>query len=203
MFLKKLESKSKVRRFRAFTLIEVLVAMFVLSVGLLGLAGITIVVLRSNTLAQQISQATSISTDLIERIKQVPFENLLVGDSCGTEAEASNAISSVGCVPIENSGLNAIGVGPNFWPAAISDCHITEANNPLGGTARWDYVSANFVARAGPEDFCDVSPNRGEFVRYYRISDAAAGQRAITAVTLWKDRFNKWRYIKLSTSRSP
>lgn len=202
MFLKDLELKLNARRFRAFTLIEVLVAMFVLSVGLLGLAGITIVVLRSNTLAQQISQATSISTDLIERIKQVPFENLLVGDSCGTEV--SNAISSDGCVPIENSGLNAIDVGPNFWPAQADDnCYITEANNPLGGTARWDYVSANLVARAGPEDFCNVSPNRGEFVRYYRISDAAAGQRAITAVTLWKDRFNKWRYIKLSTSRSP
>lgn len=197
MFLKELESKFKARRLKAFTLIEVLVAMFVLAVGLLGLAGITVVVLRSNTLAQQISQATSISTDLIERIKQVPFGNLLENADC--DAESAMAI----CPIIENSGLSAVGVGSDFWPADSSDeCYIN-LNNPIsGGDKTWDYISADLTARSGPENFCEVNPARGEFVRYYRIYDSD-DQRVITAVTLWKDRFNKWRYIKLSTSRSP
>jgi prepilin-type N-terminal cleavage/methylation domain-containing protein len=184
---------------QAFTLIEVLVAMFVLAIGLLGLAGITVVVLRSNTLAQQISQATSITTDLIERIKQVPYGNLLHGTGCGSGV--SNAISV--CPVIENSGLNAIGVGPNFWPASGSGCRINLMNPISGSNARWDYVRANLLSRAGPTAFCDVNPERGEFVRYYRIYDSAMDQRVIIAVALWKDRFGKWRHIKLSTTRSP
>jgi type IV pilus assembly protein PilV len=53
--------KKTLEDLRGFTLVEVMVAMLILAIGLLGLAGITVVVLRSNSLSQQMSDATNIA----------------------------------------------------------------------------------------------------------------------------------------------
>ncbi len=54
---------------RGFTLIEVLVAVVILSVGLLGLAGLQISGLRNNQEAYLRSQATIIAQDILERMR--------------------------------------------------------------------------------------------------------------------------------------
>lgn len=57
------------RRARGFTLIEALVALLVLSIGLLGVAGMQLTGLRSNLSASWRSQATYLSYDILERIR--------------------------------------------------------------------------------------------------------------------------------------
>jgi type IV pilus assembly protein PilV len=52
-----------------FTLIEVLIAMLILSVGLLGLAGFQASSARNNTSAYNRSQATQLAYDLADRIR--------------------------------------------------------------------------------------------------------------------------------------
>lgn len=52
-----------------FTLIEVLVALLVLSVGLLGIAGLQLTSLRSNHSAYLRSQATILAYDILERMR--------------------------------------------------------------------------------------------------------------------------------------
>lgn len=54
---------------RGATLIEVLVAMLVLSVGLLGLAGMQMTALKSNQSAYYRSQATVLAYDIIDRMR--------------------------------------------------------------------------------------------------------------------------------------
>lgn len=54
---------------RGFTLLEVLVAMVVLSVGLLGLSGLQTTSLRNNHSAFLRSQATLIANDIIDRMR--------------------------------------------------------------------------------------------------------------------------------------
>lgn len=56
-------------RQRGATLIEVLVAMLVLSVGLLGLAGMQMTALKSNQSAYYRSQATVLAYDIIDRMR--------------------------------------------------------------------------------------------------------------------------------------
>ncbi len=60
---------SKKHRSRGFTLLEVLVAMVVLSVGLLGLSGLQTSSLRNNHSAFLRSQATLVSNDIIDRMR--------------------------------------------------------------------------------------------------------------------------------------
>lgn len=52
-----------------FTLIEILIAMLVLSVGLLGLAGLQAVSLKNNQSAYNRSQATQLAYDLADRMR--------------------------------------------------------------------------------------------------------------------------------------
>lgn len=54
---------------RGATLIEVLVAMLILSVGLLGLAGMQMTALKSNQSAYYRSQATVLAQDIIDRMR--------------------------------------------------------------------------------------------------------------------------------------
>jgi type IV pilus assembly protein PilV len=60
---------SKMKHSRGFTLIEVLVAVLVLSVGLLGLAGLQATSLRSNHSAYLRTQALILTYDLIDRMR--------------------------------------------------------------------------------------------------------------------------------------
>ena len=56
-------------RSHGFTLLEVLVAMLVLSIGLLGLAGLMAANMRNNHSAYYRSQATWLAYDLIDRVR--------------------------------------------------------------------------------------------------------------------------------------
>jgi type IV pilus assembly protein PilV len=58
---------------RGFTLIEVLVTVVVVSIGLLGLAGIQINGLRANMSSEARGQATQVASDIIERMRANPL----------------------------------------------------------------------------------------------------------------------------------
>ena len=61
-----------------FTLMEVLVAMVILSVGLLGTAGLTARIINSNKLSNMITTATVLAQDKMEEIKMAGYAG--VGD---------------------------------------------------------------------------------------------------------------------------
>jgi type IV pilus assembly protein PilV len=60
---------SKLTRARGFTLMELLVAIVVLAIGLLGLAGLQALGLRNNTSAYHRTQATILAYDMIDRMR--------------------------------------------------------------------------------------------------------------------------------------
>ncbi len=58
-----------VKRQGGYSLLEILVALLVLSIGLLGLAGLQTASLQSNQSAAQVSQATTLAQDLLDRMR--------------------------------------------------------------------------------------------------------------------------------------
>ena len=58
-----------------FTLMEVLVAMLILSVGLLGMAALVTGIINSNKLSNRISTATVLAQDKMEDIKRIGYDN--------------------------------------------------------------------------------------------------------------------------------
>jgi type IV pilus assembly protein PilV len=56
-------------RSRGLTLVEILVALLIMSIGLLGLAGLQTLSLKFNTSAYYRSQATALSYDFVDRMR--------------------------------------------------------------------------------------------------------------------------------------
>jgi len=85
-----------------FTLLEVLIAVVILSIGLLGVAGMQAVSLKNNHAAYTKTLATNLASDIAERIRANPLgHDYYAGfDSSGTIASPPSCISSSnGCTP--------------------------------------------------------------------------------------------------------
>lgn len=66
---------------RGFTLIEVLIALTILSIGILGIAGLAGTVVKSSGYSKSVTQATNIAQDKIESLLSVDFDNLQSTDT--------------------------------------------------------------------------------------------------------------------------
>lgn len=66
---------TKLREAAGFTLMEVLVAMTILSVGLLGVAGLTTGVIKGNLYSKNVTSATVVAEQMIEEVQRVGYTN--------------------------------------------------------------------------------------------------------------------------------
>jgi type IV pilus assembly protein PilV len=71
-----MRSKPTVKSKEGFTLIEIMIALVVLSIGLIALAGLQISAMRGNTLSKRMTTAVSIANARIEQIKNMPYANI-------------------------------------------------------------------------------------------------------------------------------
>jgi type IV pilus assembly protein PilV len=61
---------------KGFTLLEVLIAIVVLSVALLALAGLQIISIRGNSFGNHMTEAITLAKDLMEEMKNTDWENI-------------------------------------------------------------------------------------------------------------------------------
>ncbi len=78
-----------------FSLIEVLVTMVVLSVGLLGIAGMQASGMRNNHAAYTKTQATNLAMDMAERIRANPLGQ---ADYVGFDSDSEQALANPDCI---------------------------------------------------------------------------------------------------------
>ena len=70
---------------KGFTLIEVLVAMVILSVGLLGTAALITGIINGNKVSNRISTATTCAQDKMEEIRRLGYSGMPTSDTTTTE----------------------------------------------------------------------------------------------------------------------
>lgn len=80
-------STSRMRAAQAggFTIVEIVVALILLTVGVLGLAGTTIWVVRQTTLGEVTTERTVALQSVIERLRALPYDS--VADGSTTEGQ--------------------------------------------------------------------------------------------------------------------
>jgi type IV pilus assembly protein PilV len=104
-------------RRRGFTLLEVLVALLVLSVGLLGLAGLQAHSLRNNHSAMLRSQAVALGYDMLDRMRSNRVAALAAGSAY--ESDYGDAESKPDCA--SNCSIAQIAqYDLGSWKAALS-----------------------------------------------------------------------------------
>ncbi|MDY6836475.1 MAG: prepilin-type N-terminal cleavage/methylation domain-containing protein [Thermodesulfobacteriota bacterium] len=70
---------------RGFTLLEILVALMVLSIGLLGVAGLTTGIMRGNLLSSRMTTATTLAQQKMETIRLQGHSGTPMTDNTSTE----------------------------------------------------------------------------------------------------------------------
>jgi type IV pilus assembly protein PilV len=71
-----MRSKSLISIEEGFTLVEIMIALIVLSVGLVALAGLQVSAIRGNAFSKRMTTAVSIANARIEQIKNTPYANI-------------------------------------------------------------------------------------------------------------------------------
>ena len=74
MFDNKMEESDKKFDNRGFTLIEILIALAIFSIGILGVASMQILSVNYNGYARRTTEATTIVSELIERTMTLPYD---------------------------------------------------------------------------------------------------------------------------------
>jgi type IV pilus assembly protein PilV len=134
-----------------FTLLEVLVAVLVLSFGLLGIAGLLLSTMQNNTIAAQRTTATFLAQDISDRIRQ----NINATKPFGTDNVTGKTVYY----------LNSVGADLNCYGAAPTGA----CSNPQDVAARdlfvWNALIKNSLP-GGEGVICrDLTPDDG-----YRFS---------------------------------
>jgi len=83
MHLKKAPTRDKKNHSPGFTLIEVLIAIAVLSIGILAVGTMQIASMKGNAHANNLTIATTHAQKLIEKMNALPFDDPLLDDGDG------------------------------------------------------------------------------------------------------------------------
>lgn len=125
------------RRATGFSLIEVLVAVLVVAVGVLGIAGLQLVTMRTNTGSLMRTQANQYAYNIIDRIRANPEADyaIAMGDD---PPEAATDCEAAECTPEEMADFDRAG-----WLAELADLPSGDGEIEVDGdvvtvTLQWD-----------------------------------------------------------------
>lgn len=124
-------------KLKGFTLIEVLIAMLILAIGLIGLAALQITGIRNNQSAYYRSQATQLAYNLADRMRTNVAGKTTY--TTGTATATANCLTTAGCTK-EEMAENDL----KEWNDAISSTlpsgtgTVTEASGIYTITINWD-----------------------------------------------------------------
>lgn len=135
--------KTRVRSSGGFSLVEALVALVVMSIGLLGIAALYVESLRSGTSALLRTQAVAMASDMADRIRANPTAAAAAYDKTidATGAVVANCENATGCTPAQMASTDIA-----RWYQLVDD----RGDNPAQGRLALPGGRGTIVSVAGP-----------------------------------------------------
>ena len=126
-----------------FSLIEILVAVLIISVGVLGVAGLQLISLQNNTSAMYRTQAFQAAYEIIDRARANPDQDYSIALADDAPAVALDLCEGLAanCTPAQMADydlatwLNALGTGPTGLPGG--DGEVAVAGDNITVTVQW------------------------------------------------------------------
>lgn len=134
---------TQIKKEKGFTLVEVLVAVVVLSIGLLGLAGLQATSLKNNNSSYQRSVASMLAYDMLDRIR-ANRDGLIAGNFNSVDPGAfpsDPGCSASNCTESELAQYDIYEWGQqlgNLLPAGTGKIEGNGANTIFTITVMWD-----------------------------------------------------------------
>ena len=69
----------KLKRSKGFSLIEVMIALFILAIALLALAGLMVTTTRNNSFGGHMTEAATFAQDKLEQLRASPWAGIIAG----------------------------------------------------------------------------------------------------------------------------
>jgi prepilin-type N-terminal cleavage/methylation domain-containing protein len=92
-----------------FTIIEVIIAMIILTVGVLGLAGTTAYFIRQTTLSDLMTERSNAFQTILDRLQSLPYDSVTSGtDTVGVYGVAWSSVNNGS----QNKTVTLVTVGP-------------------------------------------------------------------------------------------
>ena len=95
---------------KGLTLMEVLVAVVVLSLGLLGLERVHIAAIQANTIASRLTQATTLAQDRAEQLMALPYNDAALAATTYTEPNPPQGYTITWTVDAPSAGIKTINI---------------------------------------------------------------------------------------------
>ncbi len=156
-------SRSYPRRCRGSTMMEVLVSVFVLSIGVLGVAGLQVTAKRSNFEATQRATAAGLAQDIVERMRSNPEE-------LGTYTNAG-----VGRT-IDGTSMPMVDCSTDCGPVTLAQYDLYELEQAANGVA--EQAAGNNVGGLTLSTTCITGPDGGPGI--YNIAIAWRGMTKLS-----------------------
>jgi type IV pilus assembly protein PilV len=135
---------------KGFTLIEVLIAMIILSFGLLGLAALQASGLKQNLSAHQRSQATTLAYDFADRLRANSMQRVTyMTNAGGNGTQTAACLTTTGCTIIEMANHDIFA-----WKNQITSS-LSSGTGALAQTAGAATVCASPVSVATDPECAD------------------------------------------------
>ena len=139
--MKNRQRNSVALRARGFTLVESLVAVLVLSIGLLGIAALQVSSLRTNHVAYQRTQATFMAYDLLDRMRA----NRVAATAGSYNRNYGDGINPIALgVPLSDMDMGtwltrlALVLPPGADASRQPDARVQQIGNEFVISLRWD-----------------------------------------------------------------
>jgi len=128
-----------------FTIVEAMIAIVILVFGLMAVTNLMVVAGSSNTAANHGTAATSQATEVMERLKAIPFTTLTTGGSLSADVGTANCQEPTNqCVVAGNfnvyRGIPGVGVIRTRWQITSAGADVlfiavrSESTSPLVGS---------------------------------------------------------------------
>lgn len=114
------------RNRNGFTLIEILVALVILSIALLALAGLMVTTTKNNAAGGHLTEAATFAQDTLERLRVAPLSSIPTGVLIQTTGAGSTGIIYTGswtAVPNSSGTLDRISITVNWVDPAKRQPH--------------------------------------------------------------------------------
>lgn len=145
-----MSAKLKIRRQRGTSLIELMIAMLVLGVGLLGSAAMTAVSIKTNMRSKNDSTSTAIAQAVLGEISSVPLgggtTNVTMTDCAGNASvvNTTGTLAGVGATLTANGTIDytqAIGGVPAGYRMQYTACNLVNGQRAVYDV-RWNITTA-------------------------------------------------------------